>query len=173
MSYIQQHPSIPRMVMEAGGLYRVSGLFNADEILAMASGIALQALVSREGLQLDDPALVRDYLCAWLGNRQSEVFGCLFLDNRHRILAAEELFFGTIDGASVHPREVVRECLKHNAASVIFVHNHPSGLAEPSQADERITQKLKDALRLIDVRVLDHFVVGTDALVSFAERGLL
>ena len=97
----------------------------------------------------------------------------MFLDNRHRILAVEELFFGTIDGASVHPREVVRECLKHNAASVIFVHNHPSGVAEPSQADERITRRLKDALHLIDVRVLDHFVVGTDALVSMAESGLL
>ena len=84
-----------------------------------------------------------------------------------------ELFFGTIDKASVHPREVVRECLKHNAAAVIFVHNHPSGVPEPSQADERITQKLKDSLNLIDVRVLDHFVVGVDAMVSFAERGLL
>lgn len=173
MSYIQQHPSIPRMVMESGGLYRVSGLFSTDEILEMASGIALQALVSREDLQLDDPANVRDYLCNWLGNRKAEVFACLFLDNRHRILAAEELFFGTIDGASVYPREVVRECLKHNAASVIFVHNHPSGVAEPSQADIRITTRLKDALHLIDVRVLDHFVVGTDALVSMAVRGML
>lgn len=173
MSYTRQHPSVPRLVMEVGGLYRVSGLFSADEIMEMASGIALQSLLSREELQLSDPAVVRNYLCTWLGNRMAEVFGCLFLDNRHRLLAADELFFGTIDGASVHPREVVRDCLKHNAAAVIFVHNHPSGVAEPSHADERITQRLKDALHLIDVRVLDHFVVGTDALVSFAERGLL
>jgi DNA repair protein RadC len=94
------------------------------------------------------------------------------MDNRHRMIAFEELFNGTIDGASVHPREVVKRCLHHNAAAVIFAHNHPSGVPEPSQSDERITQKLKEALHLIDVRVLDHFVVG-DAVVSFAERGLL
>ena len=115
---------------------------------------------------------MRFYLVSKLRDYRFEVFACLFLDNRHRVIQFEELFRGTIDSASVHPREVVRRCLFHNAAAVIFAHNHPSGIAEPSQSDERITQKLKDALQLIDVRVLDHFVVG-DTVVSFAERGLL
>lgn len=121
---------------------------------------------------LNDPDVVKTYLTAKLRDVRSEVFACIFLDNRHRVISYEEMFYGTIDGASVHPREVVRRALENNAAAVMFAHNHPSGVAEPSQADERITQKLKDALHLIDVRVLDHFVVG-DTIVSFAERGLL
>lgn len=130
----------------------------------------------RERLQrgdaLDDPDAVRFYLASKLRDRKAEVFAAVFLDNRHRVISYEELFFGTIDGASVHPREVVRTSLRHNAAAVIFAHNHPSGVAEPSQSDERITQRLREALALIDVRVLDHFVVG-DSLVSMLERGLL
>ena len=126
----------------------------------------------RRGDPLSDPDAERYYLTAKLRDYRSEVFACLFLDNRHRVIQYEEMFHGTIDGASVHPREVVRRALHHNAAAVIFAHNHPSGVAEPSQADERITQKLKDALHLIDVRVLDHFVIG-DSVVSFAERGML
>jgi DNA repair protein radc len=126
----------------------------------------------RRGAPLSDPDAVRFYLMSRLRDLKSEVFVCVWVDNRHRVIAYEELFFGTIDGASVHPRKVVRRALHHNAAAVIFAHNHPSGVAEPSQADERITQKLKDALHLIDVRVLDHFVIG-DQVVSFAERGLL
>ncbi|WP_419606150.1 JAB domain-containing protein, partial [Thiolapillus sp.] len=106
----------------------------------------------------------------WLA---AEVFACLFLDNRHRIIAFEELFQGTIDGASVYPREVVRRCLHHNAAAVIFSHNHPSGVAEPSHADEQITLRLREALALIDIRVLDHVIVGSDSSTSLAERGLL
>lgn len=127
--------------------------------------------VSR-GEIMTDPAAVRLYLSSRLRDLPSERFCVLFLDNRHRMIAFEELFNGTIDGASVYPREVVKRCLHHNAAAVIFAHNHPSGVPEPSQADERITQRLKEALRLIDVHVLDHFVVG-DSLVSMAERGLL
>jgi DNA repair protein RadC len=107
-----------------------------------------------------------------LRDRPYEVFACLFLDTRHRVIAFEELFRGTIDGASVHPRELVRRALEHNAAAVILAHNHPSGVAEPSAADRQITTRLKDALALVDVRVLDHCVVG-DEIVSFAERGLL
>ena len=126
----------------------------------------------QRGEPLSDPDAVRFYLSSRLRDLPSERFCVLFMDNRHRMIAFEELFNGTIDGASVHPREVVKRCLHHNAASVIFAHNHPSGVPEPSLADERITQKLKDALALIDVRVLDHFVVG-DSVVSFAERGLL
>ena len=121
---------------------------------------------------LEDPDAVRFYLSSKLRDRHSEVFACVFLDNRHRVIQYEELFYGTIDGASVYPREVVRSAIKHNAAAVIFAHNHPSGVAEPSQSDERITQRLREALALIDVRVLDHFVVG-DQVVSFVERGLL
>ena len=97
----------------------------------------------------------------------------MYLDIQHRLLRYEELFFGTIDGASVHPREVVKRVLHHNAAAVILAHNHPSGIAEPSQADKHITQRLKSALMLIDVRVLDHMIVGDQEVLSFAERGLL
>ncbi|MGE0082611.1 MAG: DNA repair protein RadC [Thiohalomonadaceae bacterium] len=121
---------------------------------------------------LTSPDATRRYLSARLRDRPQEVFAVLFLDNRHRVLAFEELFFGTVDGASVHPREVVRRVLVHNAAAVILAHNHPSGVAEPSRADEAITRRLKDALALVDVRVLDHIIVGEE-MVSFAERGLL
>jgi len=101
------------------------------------------------------------------------VFACLFLDNRYRVLAFEELFRGSIGGASVHPREVVRRCIAHNAAAVILAHNHPSGTPEPSQADRTITLRLRDALGLVDVRVLDHIIVGDGAPISLAERGWL
>lgn len=125
------------------------------------------------GPALSSPQAAADYLRAELRGLPHEVFGCLFLDNRHRTITFEALFNGTIDGASVHPREVVRRCLTHNAAAVIFAHNHPSGIAEPSAADEAITRRLKEALGLIDVRVLDHLVIGDGAPVSLAERGLL
>ena len=101
------------------------------------------------------------------------MFACLFLDNRHRIISNEILFTGTIDGASVYPREVVKRCLQLNAAAIIFSHNHPSGIAEPSQADRQITLKLTQALALVDVRVLDHLVVGDKTVTSMAERGLM
>ena len=122
---------------------------------------------------LTSPEATRDYLKLKLYRLPYEVFACLFLDNRHRVIRYEELFRGTIDGASVHPREVVRKVMETNAAAVIFSHNHPSGVAEPSQADIRITQRLKDALALIEVRVLDHLIVGDGDGVSLAERGLL
>ncbi|HVF34975.1 MAG TPA: DNA repair protein RadC [Candidatus Saccharimonadia bacterium] len=131
----------------------------------------LGAAVRRDALT--DPRRCGEYLRAWLGPYPYEVFACLFLDNRHRVIASEELFRGTIDGASVHPREVVRRALSHNAAAVILAHNHPSGVAEPSAADVAITRRLRDALALIDVRVLDHLIVGETAPVSLAERGLV
>ncbi|MCG6507504.1 DNA repair protein RadC, partial [Vibrio parahaemolyticus] len=106
-----------------------------------------------------------------LRDRQREAFYILFLDNQHRVIRDEVLFEGTIDAASVYPREVVKRALHHNAAALILAHNHPSGVAEPSQADRRITQRLTDALALVDIRVLDHFVVGDGDVVSFAERG--
>lgn len=130
-----------------------------------------------EGLRrdsaLENPRAVRDYLKAQLRHEPHEVFGCLFLDTRHRVLAFEVLFRGTIDGASVYPRQVVKRALAHNAAALILTHNHPSGVAEPSQADRDLTHRLKDALALVDVRVLDHFVVGDGEPLSLAEYGWL
>jgi len=122
---------------------------------------------------LSDPAACATYLRARLRHYTHEVFAALFLDNRHRPIAFEELFRGSIHGASVYPREVVRRCLVHNAAAVIFAHNHPSGVAEPSQADRDITTLLKQALALIEVRVLDHFIVGSSTVTSLAQRGLV
>jgi DNA repair protein RadC len=133
----------------------------------------LEAQLAR-GDVLTEPSATRRYLIARLRGYSYEVFGCLFLDNRHRIILFEELFRGTIDGANVHPREVVKSALLCNAAAVILAHNHPSGVAEPSYADERITLRLRDALALIDIRVLDHIIVGDgESTVSLAERGLL
>lgn len=126
----------------------------------------------RHGNVLTNASAVEDYLKLQLRNYPYEVFCCVFLDNKHRVIEFEELFRGTIDSASVHPREVIRRVIHHNAAAVIFSHNHPSGVAEPSQADLRITESLKKALSFIDVRVLDHFIIG-DEVVSFAQRGLI
>lgn len=122
---------------------------------------------------LNSPQQVHDYLCLKLGNLTREVFFVLFLDAQNRIVTTEEMFSGTLTQTSVYPREVVKRALHHNAASVIFAHNHPSGLAQQSQADELITKQLKQALALVDVRVLDHFVVAGNQTLSFAERGLL
>ncbi|WP_281645766.1 DNA repair protein RadC [Parendozoicomonas sp. Alg238-R29] len=122
---------------------------------------------------LTSPDHTRAYLQIHLRDKCAECFCCLFLDNRHQPLAFEELFQGTIDGAAVYPREVVRRALAHNAAAIVFAHNHPSGIAEPSEADVRITRRLVDALALVDVRVLDHMVVGDGVTVSLAERGLM
>jgi DNA repair protein RadC len=157
--------------------------FCAERGLGPGKFVQLQAVLElshrhlRERLDngdaLTNSDLTRDYLRARLSNYQHEVFACLYLDNQHRVLAMEELFRGTIDGAAVYPREVVKRCLHNNAAAVIFAHNHPSGVAEPSQADISITNRLRTALNTIDVRVLDHVVVGRAEVVSFAERGLL
>lgn len=122
---------------------------------------------------LASPAQVRDYLRLQLSSLPHEVFMALFLDAQNRLVAAEQLFSGTLTQTSVYPREVVKRALHYNAAAVVFAHNHPSGVAEPSQADELLTRALKDALALIDVRVLDHFVVAGNQMLSFAERGLL
>jgi len=126
--------------------------------------------LSRESA-LQNPEETRRYLSAKLREYPYEVFACLFLDTRHRVIACEELFRDTIDGASVHPREVLRRAMQHNAAALIFAHNHPSGIAEPSQADRRITERLREVMALVDIRVLDHIVVGDQKSVSFAERG--
>jgi DNA repair protein RadC len=151
--------------------------------LGDAKYVQLQACVEmsrrylRECLErgdvLSSPDDTRNFLMSELSGRTYEVFSCLFLDNKHRVIKFEELFYGTIDGASVYPREVVRRALQHNAAALILAHNHPSGIAEPSQADIAITRKLKEAMTLIDVRVLDHFIIGDGYSVSLAERGLV
>lgn len=127
----------------------------------------------KRGDLLTNPHDARTYLTIQLRDYCHEVFACLYLDNRHRIIRFEELFFGTINGASVHPREVVKRALHHNAAAVIFAHNHPSGVAEPSQADQLLTHRLTDALELVDVQVVDHIIIGDGEWLSFAERGLL
>lgn len=125
----------------------------------------------RRGKPLASPADTRRFLEARLRGYDHEVFACLFLDNRHRVIRYEEMFHGTIDGASVHPREVVKRALAHNAAALIVAHNHPSGVAEPSQADRSLTRRLVDAAGLVGLRLLDHVVIGDGTVVSFAERG--
>jgi DNA repair protein RadC len=127
----------------------------------------------RRGRSMNSPRAIRDFLSLKLGTLEHEMFCVLLLDKRNRLIEYVELFRGTIDGASVHPREVVKLALAKNAASVVFAHPHPSGVAEPSQADELITQRLKDALGLVDIRVLDHLIVAGGEVTSFAERGLI
>lgn len=142
------------------------------QILSRARAILLR-LAGASGVSLNAPSATREYLKTMLAPQERELFIVLTLDNRHRLIASDILFAGTIDGASVHPREVVKCALRHNAAAVIFAHNHPSGVAEASQADELITRRLRDALALVDIRTLDHLVVGAGQTLSFAERGLL
>ncbi len=163
-------------------LHAAPGQFCAVPGLGRATYAQLQAAleISRRQLlerlaqrdPISSPDDTRQFLSARMRDLPHEVFACLFLDNRHRVIVFEELFRGSIDGASVYPREVVKRALALNAAAAIFAHNHPSGVAEPSAADARISRRLKDALSLVDVRMLDHIVVGDGELVSLAERGL-
>lgn len=176
-----------RLLTEFGGL---RGLLEADlsafsshKGLGPAKYAQLQAVLEmarrhlwerlQRGDPLGSPEETRRFLLARLRDYPHEVFACLLLDNRHRVIAFEELFRGTIDAASVYPREVVKLALTRNAAALIVAHNHPSGVAEPSRADELLTRRLRDALALVDIRLLDHFVIGDGEAVSFAERGLL
>jgi len=155
------------MVRDEDGQYRLA---SSDEIIEAALDEMKRRY--RRGETIRSPENTKAFLQLRLGHLEHEVFAVLWVDNRHRVLAFEELFRGTIDGASVHPREVVKSAMRHNAAAAIFAHNHPSGIAEPSQADQRITQRLKDALALVDVRTLDHVIVGENTC-SLAERGLM
>ena len=176
-----------RLLDEFGGL---RGLLEADPLsfsahlgLGPAKYAQLQAVLEMarrhlaEGLErdsvLESPAAVREYLTAQLRHEKHEVFGCLFLDAKHRVLAFESLFQGTVDSANVYPRQVVKRALAHNASALILCHNHPSGVVEPSQADRLLTLRLKEALALVDVRVLDHFIIGEGAPLSMAECGLI
>jgi DNA repair protein RadC len=143
--------------------------------IAVVTELARRALREKliSGDAMTSPGAVREYLRLQLQTRQHEVFCAVYLDTQNRVIAFEELFRGTLAQTSVYPREVVKAALRHNAGAVIFAHNHPSGIAEPSHADETLTTALKQALALVDVRVLDHFVVAGDGILSFAERGLL
>lgn len=173
------------LIKEFGSL---RALFSADldefcrhKGLGVAKFVQLQATLEMtqrylaetltRGEALTSPEQTKLYLSGLLRDKQREEFYVLFLDNQHRVICGEPLFQGTIDAASVYPREVVKRSLEHNAAALILAHNHPSGVAEPSQSDRRITRRIIDALALVDIRVLDHFVVGDGEIVSFAERG--
>ena len=146
---------------------------NDDAIIESALKILESRILYDPGSpSMTSPQASKDFVKLQLATYEHEVFACLFMDNKHRVITFDKLFRGTIDGASVYPREVVKACLSHNAAAVIFAHNHPSGISEPSLADKSITKRLNDALALIDVRVLDHLIVGEE-VTSFAERGLL
>ncbi|MBN8493082.1 MAG: DNA repair protein RadC [Burkholderiales bacterium] len=161
---------------DAADLKRIKGLGPAKRAeIAAVLEIARRALAQplREQPVFDAPAKVKDYVALHLGGLTHEVFAVLFLDGQHRLLQLEPMFHGTLTQTSVYPREVVKRALQLNAGAVILAHNHPSGVAEPSRADEHLTQALKSALQLVDVRVLDHLVVGHGTVLSFAERGLL
>lgn len=175
------------MLTEHGGLRQLLELdatrFCATRGLGSAKYVQLQAVLElarrhleatlQRGDALQNPADTRRYLMAKMRHHAHEVFSCLFLDNKHRVIQYEELFFGTIDSSSVHPRQVLKRALHHNAAALIVAHNHPSGVAEPSSSDQSLTSRLKEALGMIDVRLLDHIVVGDGESVSLAERGWL
>jgi DNA repair protein RadC len=161
---------------DAAALCSVPGLGTAKySQLSAVMEMARRALREKldRGSALGSPQAVRDYLRLKLQDRPHEVFVGVFLDAQNRVLAVEELFRGTLTQTSVYPREVVKRALHYNAAALIFAHNHPSGIAEPSRSDETLTQALKQSLALVDVKVLDHFVIGAGAAMSFAERGLL
>jgi DNA repair protein RadC len=176
-----------RLLERFGGLRKL--LHAAPHRLAMECGVgdarlamlaALPEIARRyfeetlpRGVSIRSPADTETFLLARLRDRPHEVFCCLYLDNRHRVLKFEELFRGTIDGTSVHPRELVKQALDVNAAAIILAHNHPSGVAEPSQADERITRRIKSALELVDIRLLDHLIIGDGISTSLASRGML
>lgn len=165
--------SIAALLSDTMGYYHVEK--PANQRLLAARELIKRSLAEgfRNGDALTSPQSVRDYLRISLMGRGHEVFMVLFLDAQHRLIEAEEMFRGTLTQTSVYPREVVKRSLYFNAAVVIFAHNHPSGIAQPSQADELLTRSLREALALVDIRVLDHFVIGGNAFMSFAERGLL
>lgn len=166
----------PWQVSETVATMDMSG---ADTVLAHRLGVARELLLRdlrehmRHGPVMDSPGVLRDWLRLYCAGLQHEVFLVLYLDTRHRLIEVEELFRGTLTQTSVYPREVVKGTLARNAAALAMAHNHPSGEAEPSRADELLTQTLKSALSLVDVKVIDHFIVADDQILSFAERGLI
>jgi DNA repair protein RadC len=167
-----QRPIPHFAVCEKTGKFIARRKLTGEQIIKAAS-LLLKARLIRQSDPMTSPELVGNFLAMHFAGYKHEVFGILLLDNQHCVIAFEELFQGTIDGASVYSREVVKAVLAHNAAAVVFAHNHPSGFAEPSPADRIITQKLRQALSLIDVRTLDHFIVGGHQYFSFASHGLM
>ena len=160
----------PQVKSEDAAIYSAA-INDEDEIIRRAIAVLDSRIKTAD--VLISPKMTSDYIRLQFAGLEHEVFACLFLDNRHRVISFDKMFNGTIDGASVYPREVVKRALGHNAAAIIFAHNHPSGVAEFSFADITLTRRLKTALELVDIRVLDHFVIGNNEAVSFAERGLL
>jgi DNA repair protein RadC len=173
---LQQFGSITRLLEEGPTRAKLKGLGEAKRA-QFAAAIELARRCTKEelktGTALTSPGAVRDYLRLAIGGRPHEVFVCIWLDAQHRVIKFDEPFRGTLTQTSVYPREVVKLALQTNAAAVIFAHNHPSGVAQPSQADELLTANLKEALALIEVKVLDHFIIAGNQAISFAERGLL
>jgi len=168
MSTFSSFPDSSLLVRDVAGDYRPA---NADEVLAAARRVLAGQMRNCE--VLGSPEVVRDFLRVKLGMLEHEVFAVLMLDVQNRLIEYVELFRGTVSQTSVYPREVVKEALVRNAAALILVHNHPSGATQPSRADELLTQSLKQALALVDVKVLDHFLIAGSGVMSFAERGLL
>lgn len=164
-------PTIPNFVSDERGKYRTAKPLTETQIINAAKALLNKSFCP--GQALTSPNHTRLWLQLHYMKLEHEVFICLFLDNQHRVIKHEVLFRGTIDGASIYPREVAKRCLKLNAAAVVFAHNHPSGITEPSQADRQITDKLKQALGLFDIRTLDHFIVSKCGSYSFAEHGLI
>lgn len=173
---LARYEGVTRMLEAGAELETIKGLGPAKRAqFAAAIELARRALHEKlkEGAALTSPGAVRDYLRLKLAARKEEAFVCMWLDAQHKVIDIEEAFSGTLTQTSVYPREVVKSALRHNAAAVIFAHNHPSGVAQPSQSDELLTRNLKEALALIEVKVLDHFIVAGHHAISFAERGLL
>ena len=171
-----RYGSITRLLSAGHELLEIKGLGQA-KTAQFAAAIELARRAMAEDLKqrtgLTSPGAVRDYLRVALGHRQNEVFVCIWLDAQHRVLGIEDVSKGTLTQTSVYPREIVKKALARNAAAVIFAHNHPSGVAQPSQSDELLTRNLKEALALVEVKVLDHFIIAGNQAISFAERGLL
>jgi DNA repair protein RadC len=173
---LTQYQGVTHMLEAGAELETIKGLGPAKRAqFAAAIELVRRSLQEKlkESAALTSPGAVRDILRLKLSSRKEEVFVCVWLDAQHKVIEIEEAFTGTLTQTSVYPREVVKSALRHNAAAVIFAHNHPSGVAQPSQADELLTRNLKDALALVEVRVLDHFIVAGSQAISFAERGLL
>ena len=173
---LARYGSITRLLSAGHELLDIKGLGQA-KTAQFAAAIELARRAMAEDLKqrkgLTSPGAVRDYLRVALGHRRHEVFVCIWLDAQHRVIGIEDAFEGTLTQTSVYPREIVKKALARNAAAVIFAHNHPSGVAQPSQSDELLTRNLKEALALVEVKVLDHFIIAGNQAISFAERGLL
>ena len=158
---------------EDAAIYNAATQSSDDDATIRAALEILSRRLRKPGQLISSPADLRQYARLRWAALEHEMFSVVFLDNRHRVIVVEELFRGTIDGAAVYPREVLKACLRHNASAVVIIHNHPSGIAEPSRADELITARLKEALSMVDIRLLDHLIVAGTDTVSLAERGLM